>query len=207
MHAVASWHKLVFVLLLLVPFLGLWALEPLLVLCALPVFAIDLFSSEPLQTEIQGHYTAGILPFVLAAAIFGTAKLRRDPARVSFYALSGAALLMVLSPLIPAGGDLAAARSSDPTHTAKSRALDLVPAHAPVAASQAIAGYLSARHYISIFPTTRGARWIVVDAKDTSYGGDEARFRRAVRRYEHDPRWRVVYMERDVAVLVRRESR
>jgi uncharacterized membrane protein len=206
-HAVASWHKLVFVLLLLVPFLGLWALEPLLVLCALPVLAIDLFSSEPLQTQIQGHYTAGILPFILAASILGTARLRRDPARVSFYALAGAAMLMVLSPLIPAGGDLAAARSSDPTHVAKSHALKLIPDHAPVAASQAIAGYLSARHYISIFPTTRGARWIVVDANDTSYGGDEARFRRAFRMYEHDPRWRVAYMARGVAVLERRGSR
>src|SRR5439155_21276902 len=99
-----------FVLLLLVPFLGLWALEPLLLLCAVPVLAIDLFSSEPLQTQIQGHYTAGILPFVVVAAIFGTGKLRRDPARVSFYALAGAAMLMVLSPLIPAGADLASAR-------------------------------------------------------------------------------------------------
>jgi uncharacterized membrane protein len=206
-HAVASWHKLVFVLLLLVPFLCLWALEPLLLLCAAPVFAIDLFSSEPLQSQIQGHYTAGILPFVLAASILGTAKLRHDPARVSFYALAGAALLMVLSPLIPAGSDLAASRPSDPTHIAKSRALELVPAHAPVAASQAIAGYLSARHYISIFPITRGARWIVVDAHDASYGGDVARFRRAARRYELDPHWRAVYMNRGVAVLEKRQSR
>lgn len=205
-HALASWHKLVFVLLLLAPFLGLWALEPLLLLCTVPVFAIDLFSSEPLQTQIQGHYTAGILPFVLAAAIFGTGKLKRDPARVSFYALAGAAMLMVLSPLIPAGGDLAAARSSDPLHAAKSRALEKVPPHAPVAASQEIAGYLSARRFISIFPFTRGVTWIVVDTQDTSYGGDEARFSRAVRRYERDPHWRIVYVSHGIAVLNKRPN-
>jgi uncharacterized membrane protein len=203
-HAVASWNKLVFVLLLLVPFLGLWALEPMLLLCAVPVLAIDLFSSEPLQTQIQGHYTAGILPFVLAAAIFGTGKLRRDPARVSFYALAGAALLMVLSPLIPAAADLAEARSSNAVRAAKSQALKKLPAHAPVAASQAIAGYVSARRFISIFPATRGARWIVVDTDDKSYGGDESRFKRVVRRYEHDPRWREVYSARGIAVLRRR---
>jgi uncharacterized membrane protein len=205
-HAVASWHKLVFLLLLLVPFLGLWALEPLLALCAVPELAVDLFSSEPLQTQIQGHYTAGILPFVVAASIFGTAKLRRDPARVSFYALAGAAFLMVLSPLIPAGSDLSAARSSDPVRAAKSHAVDIVPAHARVAASQEIAGYLSARHFISIFPFTRGARWIVVDAHDASYGGDEARFRRAARRYERDSHWRVVYTDRGIAVLQKSAS-
>jgi uncharacterized membrane protein len=203
-HAVASWHKLIFVLLLLVPFLGLWALEPLLLLCAIPELAVDLFSSEPLQTQIQGHYTAGVLPFVLAATVLGTARLGRDPARVSFYALAAVAMLMVLSPLIPAGADLVAAVRSDPARAAKSRALRMVPADAKVSASQAIAGYLSARRFISVFPFTHGAGWIVVDAHDTSYGGDEARFRRAVRRYKRDPRWRVVYTDRGIAVLHKR---
>jgi uncharacterized membrane protein len=200
-HAVASWPKLVFLVLLLVPFLGLWALEPLLALCAIPELAVDLFSSEPLQTQIQGHYTAGILPFVVAASILGTGKLQRDPARVSFYALAGAALLMVLSPLIPAGADLPAARPADPDHAAKSSALKIVPADARVAASQEIAGYLSERRHISVFPFTHGARWIVVDADDTSYGGDETRFRRAVRRYERDPSWRTIYSAGRIAVL------
>jgi hypothetical protein len=203
-HAVASWHKLVFVLLLLVPFLGLWALEPLLLLCAVPELAVDLFSSFPPQTEIQNHYTAGVLPFVLAATVLGTARLGRDPARVSFYALAAVAVLMVVSPLIPAGADLAEARSSNPAHEAKSRALQVVPTDARVAASQEIAGYLSARRFISIFPFTRGARWIVVDADDTSYGGDERRFRRQVGRYEGDPRWRLVYSDRGIAVLRKR---
>ncbi len=203
-HAVASWHKLVFLVLLLVPFLGLWALEPLLALCAVPELAVDLFSSEPLQTQIQGHYTAGILPFVVAASVLGTGRLRRDPARVSFYALAGAAFLMVLSPLIPAGADLAAARPSNPVHAATSQALRLVPADARVAASQEIAGYLSERRFISVFPFTHGARWIVVDVHDRSYGGDEAQFRRKVRRYERDPRWRKVYSARGIAVLQKR---
>jgi len=203
-HAVASWHKLVFVLLLFIPFLGLWALEPLILLCAIPELAVDLLSSEPLQTQIQGHYTAGILPFVLAATVLGTARLGRDPARVSFYALAAVALLMVVSPLIPAGADLADAQPSNPAHEAKSGALAAVPDDARVAASQEIAGYLSERRFISIFPFTHGARWIVVDERDTSYGGDEARFRRNMRRYEHDPRWREVYSARGIAVLRKR---
>jgi uncharacterized membrane protein len=203
-HAVASWHKLVFLVLLLVPLLGLWAFEPLLLLCAVPELAVDLFSSEPLQTQIQGHYTAGILPFILAAAVLGTARLGRDPARVSFYALAAAAFLMVVSPLIPAGADLAMVRPSNQVHAAKSGALEVVPAEARVAASQEIAGYLSTRRFISVFPFTRGAHWIVVDAHDTSYGGDERRFRRELRRYERNPEWHVVYSARGVAVLRKR---
>jgi len=123
---------------------------------------------------------------------------------VSFYALAGAAFLMVLSPLIPAGADLAAARPSNPVHAATSQALRLVPADARVAASQEIAGYLSERRFISVFPFTHGARWIVVDVHDRSYGGDEARFTREVRRYERDPRWREVYSARGIAVLQKR---
>jgi hypothetical protein len=111
---------------------------------------------------------------------------------------------MVVSPLIPAGADLAEVRSSNPAHEAKSRALRVVPTEARVAASQEIAGYLSARRFISVFPFTRGARWIVVDADDTSYGGDERQFKRQVRRYEGDPRWRLVYSDRGIAVLRKR---
>jgi uncharacterized membrane protein len=205
-HAVASGHKLLFVVLLLVPFLGLWAFEPLLALCAIPDLAVDLFSSEPLQTKLQGHYTAGIFPFIIAASILGTARLRRDQARVSFYALAGVAVLMLLSPLIYAGADLAAGLPWNTVHAAKTQALQTVPADASVAASQEIAGYLSARRSISIFPFTGDARWIVVDSHDTSYGGDETRFRRVLARYEHDPRWRIVYTHRGIVVL-RREGR
>jgi uncharacterized membrane protein len=188
-HATASVGKLVFVLLLLVPFLGLWALEPLLMLCAVPDLAVNLFSSEPLQTQIQGHYTAGILPFVVAAAVLGTAKLRRDPARVSFYLLAAVAFLMVVSPLVPAAADLAAAR----------------PPNARVAASQAIAGYLSERLFISVFPYTRGAHWIVVDTHDASYG-DDAQFKRIVRKYESDKAWLTVFSSHGVVVIRERPT-
>jgi uncharacterized membrane protein len=204
-HATASVGKLVFVLLLLVPFLGLWALEPLLMLCAVPDLAVNLFSSEPLQTQIQGHYTAGILPFVVAAAVLGTAKLRRDPARVSFYLLAAVAFLMVVSPLVPAAADLAAARPSDPVHAAKSQALKLVPPNARVAASQAIAGYLSERLFISVFPYTRGAHWIVVDTHDASYG-DDAQFKRIVRKYESDKAWLTVFSSHGVVVIRERPT-
>ena len=79
-HAVATGHKAVYLVLLLVPFLGLWLLEPLLFLGAVPDLAINLLSSNPNQTTVQFQYTAGIVPFVVAASIFGAARFKRQAA-------------------------------------------------------------------------------------------------------------------------------
>ena len=80
-HAVATGHKLLYVVLLLVPFLGLWALEPLLFLGAVPDLAINLLSSKSDQTTIPYHWTAGIIPFVVAASVFGAARFRGEGRR------------------------------------------------------------------------------------------------------------------------------
>src|SRR5262249_60606892 len=69
LHAVLTGHKLAYLAVLFVPFLGLWALEPLLLLGALPDLAINLLSSQPDQTAIPYHYTAGIVPFVVSATL------------------------------------------------------------------------------------------------------------------------------------------
>ena len=60
-----------FLLLLLVPFLGLWLFEPLIFLGAVPDLVINLLSSKPEQTTIYYQYTAGIVPFVIAASVLG----------------------------------------------------------------------------------------------------------------------------------------
>src|SRR4051812_37153108 len=79
-HAVATGHKAGYLALLLLPSLGLFLLEPLLFLGALPDLAINLLSSNSNQTTLQFQYTAGILPFVVAATIFGAARvMKRHP--------------------------------------------------------------------------------------------------------------------------------
>jgi uncharacterized membrane protein len=202
-HAVATWHKLIFLVLMFVPFLGLWLLEPLLLLGAIPDLAINLLSSKPEQTTIQFHYTAGILPFLIAASIFGAARLKRNADRTSFFVLAGAACLALYSPIYFAGHDLRLSASSNPAHEAKAHALGLIPSGVPVGASNQLAGYLSARKRLLVFPYLRESKWVIIDKNDPTYG-DLAGYRRAITRIDANVHWRLVYSSRGVQVLQRR---
>jgi uncharacterized membrane protein len=205
-HAIASWHKLIFVVILLVPFFGLWLLEPLLFLGAIPDLAINLLSSKPEQTTIQFHYTAGIIPFLFAASIFGAAKLKRDHDRISFYALAGAACLALYSPIYFAAGDIRQAFPSNGTHVAKTRALELIPPGVPVSASSRLAAYLSDRREIYVFPVVRKSSWVVLEKGDSTYGDHEG-YRRVIREIDVSRHWKLVYSVHGVQVLRRTGQR
>jgi uncharacterized membrane protein len=201
-HAVATGHKLVYVALLLGPFLGLWLRAPLLFLGAVPDLVINLLSQKSDQTVIVGYWTAGIVPFVVAASILGASRVRRDPDRVSLWALVGAASIAVVSPitLTIARGDVGASLPSNAVRTAKAHALSLIPDGVPVSASNQLATYLSSRRYIYVYPVARNARWLVVDRKDDTYG-DTNGYRRALRELDSDRTWRVLYASHGVEVL------
>jgi uncharacterized membrane protein len=161
---------------------------------------INLLSSKPEQTTIQFHYTAGIIPFVVAASIFGAAKLRKDPDRTSFYALAGAACIALYSPIYFSGHDFRTVLGSDATRQVKATAIDMVPAGVPVSASNQLAGYLSARKRIIVFPYVAEARWVVLDANDPTYG-DVSGYERAIRKIDAAGDWQVMYSDRGVQVL------
>jgi uncharacterized membrane protein len=203
-HTVASWHKLVYLMLMLAPFLFLWLLEPLLFLGAVPDLAINLLSAKPEQTAIYWQYTAGIVPFVIAASIFGAARLKRNPGSTSLAVLAAVACLALLSPIYRVTvNDLAHVRASDPRHAAQSHALALIPAGVPVSASNQLGGLLSERRYIYIFPTKKSAAWVIVDSRDPTYGG-RAEYRRRITAIATSPSWRVVYHSQGVDVLRKR---
>jgi uncharacterized membrane protein len=202
-HSIATGHKALYLVLLLAPFLGLWLLEPLLLLGAVPDLAINLLSGKADQTAIPFHWTAGIVPFVVAASVFGAARFRGQALRVSLYALAGVTAVAIFSPIYFLKRDIDAL--SSPVSSAKAHALGLVPAGAPVSASNQLGGHLSARRYIYTFPYVRKARWIIVDINDPTYG-DTAGFKRYVRKYEADAGWRTVYSAHGVAVLRKREA-
>jgi uncharacterized membrane protein len=201
LHAVATTHKLIYILLLLGPLLGLWLLEPLLFLGAVPDLAINLLSAKTDQTVIAYHWTAGIVPFAIAATILGAARLKRDPDRVSLYLLVGVACIAVYSPIALATSDIGAL--SSPARSAKAHAVDLVPAGVPVSASNQLGAHLSARRYSYIFPTLGKARWAVVDRADSTYG-DAAGYLRTVREIVSNPSWKIVYSSDGVVVLRKR---
>lgn len=202
LNEMASWHKLVFVVLVLVPFAGLWLFEPLLVLGAVPDLAINLLSSKPEQTSIQFHYTAGIAPFVVAASILGAARLKRDYDRTSFLALVGAACLALYSPLYFAGPSYLEVLRPNAERAAKTQALALIPAHVPVAASNQLAAYLSDRRRIMTFPYVRESNWVVVARDDPTYA-DAASYRRLIREIGRSTHWRAVFSQHGVEVFRR----
>jgi uncharacterized membrane protein len=198
--AAATGQKGVYLLLLGGPFLCLWMLEPLLALAAAPDLAINLLSNQFGQSSIAYHYTAGIAPFIVAASIFGLARVRRQAPRIALYVLAACVALAVYSPLRLGAGHLSEALPSNPIHQAKTTALSLIPAHVSVSASNQLAAHLSERRRILIFPFAIGeARWIVLDEADPSY--DRKWYGARIDRVRRDPNWRLRYAARGVLVF------
>jgi uncharacterized membrane protein len=203
-HAVATGHKAGYLALLLLPFLGLCLLEPLLFLGAVPDLAINLLSSNGNQTSLQFQYTAGILPFLVAATVFGAARLKdRRRLDLPLWVLAGAAAFAIYSPIYLSLGDLPALGS--PLVAAKEHAVSLLPKSAPVAASNELGGHLSARRLIYIFPTVGRARWIVLDVKDGTVI-DVKGYKRVIRHYRESNAWRTVFSSHGIVVLRKRGS-
>ena len=203
-HTVATGHKVAYLALLLVPFLGLWLLEPLLFLAAVPDLAINLLSNNANQTTLQFQYTAGIVPFVVAASIFGAARLMKGrQLELPLWVLAGVAAVALYSPIVLGASDLRALGS--PLVAAKKHAVSLVPTSGPVAASNELAGHLSARRFIYVFPYVGRARWIVADVNDGTYG-DFKGYKRVIRKYEASKAWRTVFSSHGVLVLHKRGS-
>jgi uncharacterized membrane protein len=202
-HAVSSGHKAVYVAVLLLPFLGLWLLEPLLVLGALPDLAINLLSTEHDQTSIPYHWTAGIVPFVVAASIFGAARFKRRAVEVSMWVLVGVACVAIYSPIYLAKGDLKALGS--PVTAAQRHAVSLIPASVPVAATNQLGAHLSGRRFLFTFPFISGARWIAVNANDSTYR-DSAGLKQVVRNFRRNDAWRTVFASHGIFVLHKRSA-
>jgi uncharacterized membrane protein len=199
-HAAATGHKAFYLVVLLAPFFGLWLLEPLLFLGAVPELVIDLLSSHGNQTSIGYQYTAGIAPFVIAASIFGAARFGRRALPISMWVLVATALVALLSPLNRLGHDVRALDS--PLVSAKAHGLSLIPGGVPVSASNELGSHLSERRYIYTFPSVGRAQWIVVDINDHTL--HLRGFERQARRYEADKAWRIVYSSHGVTVLHQR---
>jgi uncharacterized membrane protein len=197
-HDVSTVHKAVYLALLLLPFLGLWVLEPLLLIGALPDLAINLFSNVPDQTSIPFHWTAGIIPFVVAASIFGAARFKRRAVEVSMWALAGVACVAIYSPIYLARSDVKALGS--PVTAAQEHALSLIPAGVPVAASNDLGSHLSERRFIYTFPYVHSARWIVVNANDSTYR-DASGLRQVVRNFRANQMWKTVFASHGILVL------
>lgn len=204
---------------LLLPLGGLFLAAPLVLLAAVPELAINLLSANDFQTSIRFHYTAGLIPPLVVASIFGAARLtsrsRRRSVWVVRLGIGIAALGLVanyrLGPLpvwrFVAGGNEPRAGdwASSPHDRIADRALALVPENAVVSASNRLGGHLSDRKRILSFPYVQDATWIALDETDGSYGDREAPVPAALQTawLRSNPAWQLVFQQDGVLVFRR----
>jgi uncharacterized membrane protein len=163
LEAITQGRDLTYLLQLALPLAGFFLAAPLVVLGALPELAANLLSETATQTDIRFHYTAPIVPFLVAGAIFGAARFRHGVLVLLAASAAGAAFL---GPL--AAGELRPDTISAHDRIAQ-RAVELIPSGAPVSSTNGLGAHLSARRRVFSFPVIAEAEWVAVDLRRASY--------------------------------------
>jgi uncharacterized membrane protein len=199
--------------------LGLIALfAPVLLLAAIPELAINLLSAATTQTSIRFHYTAGVIPILVAATVLGAAHVVRSRPRWTEPLVSAIVVLAIASNYalgaIPLwryfpGGQQAQAQAADVSRHDRTalRALHLIPENAVVSATNTLGAHLSARRRILSFPVIQDARWVAADETSPGYADRLAPLPTAVQLswLRRNPEWRLVF-ERDGILIFHRSS-
>jgi uncharacterized membrane protein len=197
---------------LLLPLAALSVLAPLLLIALLPELLLNLLSSVDAQSSIHYHYTAGKIPVLFAAAVYGARRLpRRAGLTASLAVVATLVGNYLLGPIplwrfVPGGETLQAHAAHVSTHDRiATRSLALIPDDAAVSATNSLGAHLSQRRRLFSFPYLRGAEWVAVDERKPSIGDhnskDEGLDR--IRQLRHDPRFRLV-LARDGVLIFRR---
>ena len=207
--AAAHWQYLLH---LGLPLAGLFLLSPFVLVAAVPDLALNLLSATPTQTSIHFHYTAGLIPPLMIASVFGAARLRR-PVPVAMVAVGVALVSNFVLGAVPLwrffpGGETYGAFMTrvTPHDRIAEQAVRLIPAGAVVSTTNSLGAKLSARRRVLSFPTIQDATWIAADETQPGYLDRGLRFEpTAVRlaRLRRDPAWRLVF-EQDGVLVFRR---
>jgi uncharacterized membrane protein len=163
LRAATEGPDLAYLLQLTLPLAGLFLAAPLLLIAALPELGANLLSDVSTQTSIKFHYTAPIIPFVVAGAVFGAARFPRLAPLVPAAALAGA---IALGPLWE--GELVPDRMSTHDRVA-AQAVELIPPGTAVSSTNGLGAHLSGRRRVFSFPVVREAEWVAVDLRRASY--------------------------------------
>jgi len=201
---------------LVLPLGALVVFAPLVLIAAVPELAINLLSAATTQTSIRFHYTAGLIPILIVAAVLGAAALvRRRPSWTG--PLATAALVVALAsnyllgpiPLwryFPGGeqNQAYAARVTEHDRIA-ARALRMIPSNAVVSATNSLGAHLSARRRVLSFPFIQEATWIAADETSPGYADRLAPLPTAVQLswLRRNPEWRLAF-ERDGILIFHR---
>ncbi len=210
-------HDVFYVVWLGLPLLFLFVLSPGLALVGLPQLLANALSDFRSMTDPRYHSIAAVAPFLIAATVFGIARLRsRQPLAAAAVLVVSASLALVVGPWarvvggVPLGGR---ANLSTAKLGALRDAIALVPEDAPVTASNLVGAHLSSRERVYSVPVLGDATWVVVDTDEpwvTTAGSPILTnhpevVRSFVRGLERDAAWRKV-LERDGVLVFRRAS-
>jgi uncharacterized membrane protein len=214
-EAALSGRDLHYLLQLVTPLSALCLLAPLVLVAALPELAINLLSSTTTQTSIHFHYTAGLIPPLVIAAIFGAKRLSRWTLPVAFV-LVVAALVgnYRLGPIpgwrhLPGGQTFQATAARVTVHDrVADRALRLIPGDAVVSATNTLGGHLSARGRVLSFPFIEDSQWIAADETQPGYADRYAPTPTATQlaALRRNPEWRLVFEEDGILVFRHRSA-
>jgi uncharacterized membrane protein len=196
---------------LVLPLGGLVVLAPLMLLAALPELALNLLSAATTQTSIRFHYTAGLIPVLLAAAVFGAKRVDRRAPVASFVLVLCVVSNYLLGP-VPVwryfpGGEQQQAHAAEVSEHDRiaSQALRLIPPGAVVSATNTLGAHLSARRRFLSFPYLQDAQWVAADETEPGYADRLAPLPTAVQLswLRRNPEWRLVF-ERDGILIFHR---
>ena len=182
---------------LLFPLALLPLAAPLALLAALPELGLNLLSSTVTQTSVKTHYAATLIPALLAATVFGVARAGARLAYVAALAAGVGAVLLGPVARVPV--------RADAHDAATRRGLALVPAGAPVSATNTLGAHLSARRRVFSFPVLEEAAWVVVDERRLTYLDSlrPERARPALTALQRNRHWRRLFAEDGILVFRR----
>ncbi|MER3397720.1 MAG: hypothetical protein C4316_04145 [Chloroflexota bacterium] len=189
-------ERLDFLLRLLLPLGLLPLLGPELLVLSVPSFGYLLLSNYREQYELANQYSAVVIPWLVAAAGAGAARLFSR--RVSRGAVLGLLLGASLGAYLaygpgPLGGRFEPQQFTLGPHVEVGRQiLELIPPGAAVSAQSDLVPHLANRENLYTFPNIFGADYIVVDTKGSPWPLKGAEFQRFLERIDRNPAWRLV---------------
>jgi uncharacterized membrane protein len=200
------------------PLLGAFLLSPLLAAAAAPQLAVNLLSDWPATTSPREHYVSAVIPYLIAATIFGLARFRTVRRRTLAAAVVLEASLLLTIAFAPWPGlavsDVARPFERNDRRDALAAAVGLVPADAAVTTTNALGAHLSERRYVYNVPALVNADWVLIDRRDAYLpqfdDGDTKSLPKRLAAFEERLRrsgaWRAVYEQADVVVYRRVQS-
>jgi uncharacterized membrane protein len=191
-------------------------LAPVLLVAALPELAVNVLSAATTQTSIHFHYTAGLIPVLVAATVLGAARLARSRPGVPVATIAVAIAVASSYALGPVpvwryfpGGEQHQAHAAEVSAHDRiaARALRLVPPDAVASATNSLGAHLSARRRVLSFPYLQDAQWVAADETSPGYADRLAPLPAAVQLswLRRNPEWRLVF-ERDGILIFQRTS-